>query len=209
MLKSAILMCCAASALALKSTLKTSTTTAIAGPTNVLLGGTATQSSTYSASSNAQAKNAIDGNPSCSWNNAASGLSVPNVLSSTNFESNPWLQVDMGSSKDIQQVTVRNRADCCQDRLTNYQVHIGNDPNVFANPACPGLFTGEQTIACAQSGRYVGVTIPGDNQMLTVCEILAYTTPANQIWPVKVSQSSLAYNPQGVPENAVDGGKGA
>lgn len=85
----------------------------------------------------------------------------------------------MGTSQDIQQVTVKNRADCCQDRLTNYQIHIGNNANIFANPACPGVFTGAQTIACALSGRYVGVTIPGDSNMLTLCEVQAFTNPAN------------------------------
>jgi len=120
-LRSAIMLGCAATALAIKTTLTTGTGGSILpAPTNLLLNKPATESSTYSASSNAQAKNAVDGNPSCMWNNGASGLGVSNVLSSTNFEPNPWLNVDMGTSQAVQSLVVKNRADCCQDRLTNY-----------------------------------------------------------------------------------------
>jgi len=111
-------------------------------------------------------------------------------VSGTNQESNPWWQVDTGSSKDIKKVVVKKRQDCCGDRLTNYQIHVGNNANVWANPACPGLFAGDQTIACELSGRYVGVTIPGDGNTLELCEVEAYTTGVNQILAVSATESS-------------------
>lgn len=110
----------------------------------------------------------------------------------------------MGSTKTVSSVVVKNREDCCQERLTNYQIHVGDNPNVFANPACPGVFTGNQVVACSLRGRYVGVTIPGENQMLTLCEVEAYEKPLNKINPVSVSQSSDGYT-IGTAKNAVDG----
>lgn len=97
----------------------------------------------------------------------------------------------MGSSKVIATVKVLNRLDCCSDRLTNYQVHVGDNANIFLNDVCPGVYSGSQTIKCDLTGRYVGVTIPGDNQMLTLCEVEAYS---GQLHPVEVTQSSTIDN---------------
>jgi archaellum component FlaG (FlaF/FlaG flagellin family) len=36
------------------------------------------------------------------------------------------LQVDLGSKKDIKQIIIYNRTDCCVNRLSNYQVSISD-----------------------------------------------------------------------------------
>ena len=112
----------------------------------------------------------------------------------------------MGSSKVIATVKVLNRLDCCSDRLTNYQVHVGDNANIFLNDVCPGVYSGSQTIKCDLTGRYVGVTIPGDNQMLTLCEVEAYSS--NQLHPVAATQSSTyTASYSAVAFNAIDGRK--
>ena len=80
----------------------------------------------------------------------------------------------MGSVKNIRKVVTYNRNDCCGERLANYQIRIGNNPDVFKNPTCPGLFNGAQTILCNLPGRYLGVVIPGDGNILTLCEVEAF-----------------------------------
>jgi hypothetical protein len=37
-----------------------------------------------------------------------------------------WWQVDLGSKKNISQIIIYNRTDCCANRLSNYQVSISN-----------------------------------------------------------------------------------
>jgi len=80
----------------------------------------------------------------------------------------------MGTIRHIKTVVTVNRVDCCADRLANYEVRVGNDPDVKKNPACPGKHTGAKTIACDLSGRYLGIIIPGVSGILTLCEVEAY-----------------------------------
>lgn len=52
-------------------------------------------------------------------------------------------------------------------------------------------------------GKYIGITIPGDNKQLTLCEVEAYTIPASKIVPVSASQSST--HKTAVASNGIDG----
>ena len=65
---------------------------------------------------------------------------------------NAWWVADLGSVKNVQAVTVYSREDCCQERLSNYEVRVGYDPNPLNNPACPGLHNGSQNIFCDIQG---------------------------------------------------------
>ena len=55
---------------------------------------------------------------------------------------NPYWRVDLGSSHSITSVALTNRGDCCGDRLSNFEIRIGNtldDSNRgVANPATSG-----------------------------------------------------------------------
>ncbi|XP_019630699.1 PREDICTED: uncharacterized protein LOC109474779 [Branchiostoma belcheri] len=99
----------------------------------------------------------------------------------TPAEANPWLQVDLGTSVRVQWVVIMNRADCCRERLTPFNVHIGNNARVDQNPRCGGHHTipagkNKDAINCnGLTGRYVGIRLPGYGRMLTVCEIEVYT----------------------------------
>jgi hypothetical protein len=39
----------------------------------------------------------------------------------TEYAQGAWWQVDLGSKKDIKQIIIYNRTDCCAARLSNYQ----------------------------------------------------------------------------------------
>jgi hypothetical protein len=39
-------------------------------------------------------------------------------------EQGAWWQVDLGEEKNINQILIYNRTDCCKDRLSNYRVSI-------------------------------------------------------------------------------------
>ncbi len=46
----------------------------------------------------------------------------------TNFEAQPWWQVDFGSSRVVNEVQVFNRLDCCNDRLTAFYIVVSQNP---------------------------------------------------------------------------------
>jgi hypothetical protein len=54
----------------------------------------------------------------------------------------------MASPQFIGNVVIHGRADCCQDRLTNYEVFVGNDPVITNNAKCPGVHSLGKTVAC-------------------------------------------------------------
>lgn len=74
---------------------------------------TARQSSTHPKG---DAKNAIDGNLNQEFEKGS--------VSHTNEESNPWLVIDLGETKEIATIKVLNRGDCCGKRLENAIVEV-------------------------------------------------------------------------------------
>lgn len=76
----------------------------------------AAQSSTYTDAGAAHAENAIDGN--------TDGHYWHGSVTSTNAESDPWWQVDLGSLKKIHSVDVWNRTDGSGERLVNFYVFV-------------------------------------------------------------------------------------
>ncbi|XP_019614540.1 PREDICTED: uncharacterized protein LOC109462428 isoform X1 [Branchiostoma belcheri] len=139
-----------------------------ASSTNIARGRPAQQSSQYDG--NSVAGRAVDGNTNARW----SGRSC----SCTRNDNQPWWRVDLGSSNCVDRVVVTNRADCCPERLQNFKVYVGDNPNVVANPTCGGAqsVTGKATITVdcgGRTGRYVGIALPG-RQYLTLCEVQVF-----------------------------------
>lgn len=88
---------------------------------NIAAGKPTSQSSTYTGSpaSSAAASLAVDGNTDGVFNDGS--------VTSTNYDTNAWWQVDLGSVQPVGLVRVWNRTDCCQSRLSNYDVKISQD----------------------------------------------------------------------------------
>ena len=120
---------------------------------NLAVGKAATQSST--SDSTTGASKAVDGNTDGNFNDGS--------VTQTNFESNPWWQVDLGAPATMSSVVVWNRTDCCGDRLSDYWIFISNTP--FASTDTPatlqnraGTWSSHQTSAPNPSG---GVLVSG------------------------------------------------
>ncbi|ROL52947.1 Fucolectin-1 [Anabarilius grahami] len=121
----------------------------------------AVQSSTYNPQ--VDAENAVDGNRgSCTH---------------TNVEFNPWWRVDLGNVYSIHKVTITNRQDCCKERLKGAQIRIGNslDNKGNNNELATTLLTvldGTETFSFESvNGRYVNIYLPGNDEILTLCEV--------------------------------------
>ena len=94
--------------------------------------------------------------------------------------SNPWWRVDLGKTRTVTSVKLWNRADCCADRLQGFEVWIGDDASYSANSRCltggAALLTSPYDILvdCIGTGRYLFVVLPGNNRILTLCEVEVY-----------------------------------
>ncbi|XP_071234909.1 uncharacterized protein [Salvelinus alpinus] len=169
---------------------------------NVVVKGVATQSSLYG---DGQANNAIDGNRESNYHKMS--------CTHTAQETNPWWRVDLLDVYRVTAVSITNRGDCCSERLNDAEIRIGNslENNGINNPRCVVIShipAGEtNTFQCNEmDGRYVVVVIPGQNKILTLCEVEVYGTPAVNVVVKGVATQSSLYG-DGQANNAIDGNR--
>ena len=151
-----------------------------AGLTSLTLSGAAL-SSTYSPHA---ASFAIDGNP--------------NTFCHSTESTTPWLSVQMAQESNVSYILLHNRVDCCQDRLSPFQLWVGassGDYNSATSTRCgvanasPGG-AGEDLTAPATLGpfsfpctgpnsapllgRYVTLVLTGSSRTLNIGELQPY-----------------------------------
>ncbi|MCB2185313.1 MAG: discoidin domain-containing protein [Deltaproteobacteria bacterium] len=151
----------------------------VTGDSNLALNKTATQISTYGSIPKAAAL-AVDGD--------SNGVFSAGTSSCTNGDSQPWWQVDLGSSATIKRIDIFNRTDAMPERLSNYYVLVSDTP--FGNAtlaqalAIPGVWSQFNTatagsptsVTVNRSGRYVRVQLT-QTQYLTLAEVQVWGTP--------------------------------
>ena len=130
------------------------------------------QSSTYN--SNSVASKANDGDT----NGAFPGRSVTH----TNNNTNAWWQIDLGAVRNIHDIILWNRTDCCSNRLSNFHVFVSNVPftstnlNTTINQSgvsnfyTSGAVGTNKTIGVNRFGRYVRVQLGGSG-VLSLAEV--------------------------------------
>ncbi|MGB8507876.1 MAG: discoidin domain-containing protein [Pyrinomonadaceae bacterium] len=141
---------------------------------NLALGTSSAQSSTYPAGGIDAAK-ALDGDP--------------NTITHSQLQAQPWWQTDLGGSRQISTIKLWNRADCCQDRLSNFYIFISDSPftstNAATTAAQPGVWnayvSGQAPMtlerAVGRTGRYVRIQLTGTNY-LSLAEVQVLGPPA-------------------------------
>lgn len=140
--------------------------------TNIALNKTATQSSVFA---NADASRAVDGNTDGNfW--------ASNSVIATNWSSQPWWQVDLGSVQNIDDIEVWNRTDCCASSLSDYYIFVSDIPfasgdlnSTLNHPSVTAFYqTGTAATPSAinlnTSGRYIRIQILGSN-LLYIAEV--------------------------------------
>ncbi len=132
-------------------------------PSNLAAMRPATQSSTLGT---AGATLATDGNTDGNWNNES--------VSHTNFEVQPWWQVDLGSIKSLGEVVLYNRTDCCSTRLANFAIEVSIDganwQTASGFPSTAGVRT---AIPLQAVGRFVRVRLQAPNY-LSLAEVQVF-----------------------------------
>nr|XP_020660116.1 uncharacterized protein LOC110084815 [Pogona vitticeps] len=154
---------------------------------NLARGCPAFQSSLFTSDftepSSALAGNAVDGNCDGHWYEGRS-------CSHTKWELDPWWYVDLGSQHIISTVVVKNRGDCCGERIRGAQIYVGDSaPTQRTNSSLCGTITdtttGSISTFCCNGfkGRYVSIVISGREEFLHVCEVEVYgARVADQCW---------------------------
>jgi hypothetical protein len=140
---------------------------------NLAKGGKAAQSST---DSKGVARRAVDGD--------TNGDFAAKSVSRTTNKGHPWWQVDLGKVREIDEIKIHNRTDCCGERLNGAVVMV-SARRFRGNPLKDGngritrfvIETAARVHAfkVAKSARYVRVQIPRNEHLqLAEVEVLGY-----------------------------------
>ena len=142
---------------------------------NLAQGKPTVQKSTYGSG---HAGKAVDGNTNGNWGHGS--------VTHTNGEATPWWQVDLQGIKDIEQIQIYNRTDCCKGRLSNYHVFVSNDnmqwtslttinndnsgkyTKLYHSGQSPDIKTFNLSNV---SGRYVRIQLSGSGNALSLAEV--------------------------------------
>ena len=166
-----------------------------ASPSNLALGGSASQSSTYSngVASLANDGDTVGDNP---HNNA-------NLQHTVDNESEPWWSVDLGQSSDVQYVTIYNRTTTSNyllGRLKNFWVFISDQPlsgdlqtNINNANAQSYYFSGAagavEQIQLSGIGRYVQIQKAGSGPLhMAEVEVIGCTLSNS---PIAVNKNQV------------------
>ncbi|XP_055075197.2 uncharacterized protein [Misgurnus anguillicaudatus] len=185
---------------------------------NLALKGTAQQSFKLLNS----AAKAIDGNKATNDANNSCTL----ITSKTN----PWWRLTLQKPYKIVMVSVINRGDCCANWINGAEIRIGNslenngnNNRLVAKINSIEAGTTKQFKFLPVQGRYVNVLLPGENRILTLCEVEVYaifevapaTLQSNQVNVAlagRATQSSVNQGPTqclSLAQNAIDGNRQA
>ncbi len=133
---------------------------------------TASLSSTYS---DAVAFRAIDGN--------TNGNYYSNSVAVSDFQVQPFLQIDLGTSRSLTNVTVYGRTDCCASQSSNLVLFVSDNPFTsndldttrnqpgVTNYAVANASSSPATLAVNRTGRYLRVQMNGSGY-LAIAEVV-------------------------------------
>ena len=170
---------------------------------NIALGKNAVQSSTDYGG---EASRAVDGNTNPNY---SAGKSITH----TAMGDNPWWYVDLDGEFRIEQVVIRNRLDCCSERLSGAVVRLltslSDDGSDFASQITLPDMTGQPQFVWDTSGvvntNIVGVYIfiPDSDAYLSLAEVeVLGTNPNCPVAPSSNPSASPTSTPSASPSKS-------
>jgi len=94
----------------------------------------------------------------------------------TYAEPQAWALIDLEQTMFVTMIRVYNNEQCCDERLDNFQIRIGDSSTFSNNPACVSnqpSFKGYRDFSCVYNGRYVSLQKFSSNHLM-VQEIEIY-----------------------------------
>ncbi len=138
---------------------------------NLALAGTPSMNSVY--------------NQNVNENYLNDGIFVSNLSSTAGQSTHDWVQIDLGSIQDIDEVVIWNRINCCQNRLNNVYVLISNSPFASNTDITEALANADFSyqlgnvsndarvvVPIGQMGRYVRLQKSGNNDGSDIMNIV-------------------------------------
>ena len=174
-----------------------------AGSANLALGKPTTHSTTYG---NGAASLAVDGitEGTTNWGDGANLQHTPN-------QAQPWWEVDLQATVDLESVRIYNRSNCCQDRLSNVYIFTSQSP-MDPNASVQDLLNNTHVFQIAYqeaavglvgnfptdlTGRYVRIQLDKTTS-LHMAEVEVYgCETAQDTFPPSIPSGLFAYNIQG------------
>ncbi|XP_067256480.1 uncharacterized protein [Chanodichthys erythropterus] len=144
---------------------------------------------------------------------AVDGLS--DSCACANIQSDPWWRVDLLNEYQVNRVAITNRVgNTYYERINGAVIRVGNFPaDVYRNPICAVISTipsgATANYSCGRmEGRYVIVHLPGNEKILTLCEVELFLMffLGNRAVGGAVIQSSTSGD--WFAEKAIDGNRG-
>ena len=139
---------------------------------NYALGKPAFQSSIY--------KNEFNRGPGAAVDGSMSGDFNTRTCIHTSREPNPWWMVDFGANIYIGRVVIKNRADCCGERLKDFKISVGQSENgnfrtfgKFNGVAATGEIITVRNLR-KRFGRYLKIEQSGPPSILGFCEVQVF-----------------------------------
>jgi hypothetical protein len=129
-------------------------------------------------------------------------LSLGNTFQSAP-QSQPWVKIDMQTTVYVRRVRIYNRGDCCQYRLDNFEIRIGNDPTFRNNAVCvtaQPTFSDFKDFTCVMSGRYISLQVLHHDGHLMFREFEVYGTKLDldpNLYMCRICQRNMATNNTG------------
>jgi hypothetical protein len=126
------------------------------------------------------ASRANDGNTDSNW--------FDNSVSSTDYNYQPWWQVDLGASYNVSTVQIYNRTDWCASCLGALEILVSDQPIQSQDLADPSLHPNIHryypptttnsfiSVPMMAGGRYVMVAMPGRTWWLDLAEVKVFGT---------------------------------
>jgi len=144
---------------------------------NISRGKYAQQSSDYVHSCSPTASKAIDGNRDGNFGACST--------TATNEDQAAWWQVDLLGTYDLKRMAIYNRADCCSDRLRDFEVKTSLDGVHWVTGASSPSAVGVLWQAdIGGHARYVRVQLRGKNHLsLTEVEVYGLQVPNTPTFP--------------------------
>ncbi|XP_071801417.1 uncharacterized protein [Asterias amurensis] len=113
----------------------------------------------------------------------------------------PWWKVDLGTNHCLGRITLVNRGDCCNKRLSGAIVRAGIGSDIFNNAACGVPVTSDQAsipgghipISCNPPvlARYVSVDIETPT-LLAMCEVIVEEYPMEYCFQAAASTGMVS-----------------
>ena len=86
-------------------------------------------------------------------------------MTHTAYQFQPWWRADLGVVTTVTAVDVYNRGDCCQDRLSNFDIEVSKDAVTWTTVHIPGQGGSPTHAVFNAEARYVRVKLSGTNYL--------------------------------------------